>query len=72
MSEVDGVIYLSVIDASKASYGASDYVFAAIELAQTTTRSVIGTLDLDKTFEERDLISSNVVQVLNSAGESWE
>lgn len=69
--EVDGVIYLSVIDATKASYGVTDYVFAAIELAQTTTRSVIGTLDLDKTFEERDLISSNVVQVLNSAGESW-
>ena len=69
--EVDGVIYLSVIDATKASYGVTDYVFAAIELAQTTTRSVIGTLDLDKTFVERDLISSNVVQVLNSAGESW-
>lgn len=69
--EVDGVIYLSVIDPTKASYGVTDYVFAAIELAQTTTRSVIGTLDLDKTFEERDLISSKVVEVLNNAGETW-
>lgn len=69
--EVDGVIYMSVIDATKASYGVTEYVFAAIELAQTTTRSVIGTLDLDKTFEERDLISSKVVEVLNSAGETW-
>tara|TARA_B100000925_G_C22010202_1_gene475883 strand:- start:240 stop:1148 length:909 start_codon:yes stop_codon:yes gene_type:complete len=69
--EVDGVIYLSVVDPTRASYGVTNYVFAAIELAQTTTRSVIGTLDLDKTFEERDLISSNVVTVLNAAGESW-
>ena len=69
--EVDGVIYMSVIDPTKASYGVTEYVFAAIELAQTTTRSVIGTLDLDKTFEERDLISSKVVEVLNNAGETW-
>lgn len=68
---VDGVMYLSVVDSTKASYGVVDFVFAAIELAQTTTRSVIGTLDLDKTFEERDLISSKVVEVLNEAGESW-
>lgn len=68
---VDGVIYMSVIDATKASYGVTDYVFAAIELAQTTTRSVIGTLDLDKTFEERDLISAKVVQVLNHSGDAW-
>jgi regulator of protease activity HflC (stomatin/prohibitin superfamily) len=68
---VDGVIYLQVVDPSKASYGVTNYIFAAIELAQTTTRSVIGTLELDKTFEERDLISSKVVQVLNAAGETW-
>lgn len=68
---VDGVIYLSVTDPTRASYGVVDFVFAAVELAQTTTRSVIGTLDLDRTFEERDLISSKVVQVLNQAGESW-
>jgi regulator of protease activity HflC (stomatin/prohibitin superfamily) len=69
--EVDGVIYMSVTDSSKASYGVTEYVFAAIELAQTTTRSVIGTLDLDRTFEERDVISAKVVEVLNSAGEAW-
>lgn len=69
--EVDGVIYMSVIDPAKASFGVTQYVFASIELAQTTTRSVIGTLDLDSTFEERSLISSKVVEVLNNAGESW-
>lgn len=68
---VDGVIYMSVTDAAMASYGVTNYVFASIELAQTTTRSVIGTLDLDNTFEERDLISAKVVEVLNQAGESW-
>jgi regulator of protease activity HflC (stomatin/prohibitin superfamily) len=68
---VDGVIYLAVIDPSKASYGVTDFIFASIELAQTTTRSIIGKLDLDDTFEERDLISSKVVEVLNQAGESW-
>lgn len=68
---VDGVIYLSVIDPAMASYGVTNYAFAAIELAQTTTRSIIGTLDLDRTFEERDLISSKIVEVLNQAGESW-
>lgn len=68
---VDGVIYLSVIDPAKASYGVTNFIFGSIELAQTTTRSIIGTLDLDKTFEERDLISSKVVEVLNQAGESW-
>lgn len=69
--EVDGVIYLSISDPTRASYGVTNYVYAAIELAQTTTRSVIGTLDLDKTFEERSLISSKVVQVLNEAGDTW-
>ena len=68
---VDGVLYLSVIDPTRASYGVTDYVFAAIELAQTTTRSIIGTLNLDNTFEERDLISSKVVEVLNAAGDTW-
>ena len=69
--EVDGVIYISVIDPVKASYGVTDYRYAAMQLAQTTTRSVIGTLDLDRTFEERDLISSKVVEVLEKAGEGW-
>ncbi|SMF43716.1 SPFH domain-containing protein [Pseudobacteriovorax antillogorgiicola] len=68
---VDGVIYLSVMDPAKASYGVTDYRYAAVQLAQTTTRAVIGTLDLDRTFEERDTISARVVQVLEQAGESW-
>ncbi|QSX33365.1 paraslipin [Shewanella avicenniae] len=69
--EVDGVIYISVMDPVKASYGVTDYRYAAIQLAQTTTRSVIGTLELDRTFEERDLISAKVVEVLDQAGASW-
>ncbi len=69
--EVDGVIYLSVVDPVKASYGVVDYTHAAIQLAQTTTRSVIGTLDLDRTFEERNLISARVVDVLDKAGLIW-
>lgn len=68
---VDGVMYISVVDPVKASYGVTNYVFAATQLAQTTTRSVIGTLDLDKTFEERELVSRKVVEVLTEAGESW-
>ncbi|QFU21067.1 paraslipin [Shewanella eurypsychrophilus] len=69
--EVDGVIYISVVDPVKASYGVTDYRYAAIQLAQTTTRSVIGTLDLDRTFEERDVISAKVVEVLDQAGATW-
>ncbi len=68
---VDGVIYISITDPAKASYGINNYRFAAVQLAQTTTRSVIGTIDLDKTFEERDLISAKVVEVLDRAGDSW-
>ena len=64
--EVDGVIYISVTDPLKASYGVTDYTFAAMQLAQTTTRSVIGTLDLD-----RELISNKVVEVLEKSGEAW-
>lgn len=69
--EVDGVIYMSVSDPVRATYGVTNYRFAAMQLAQTTTRSVIGTLELDKTFEERDMISQAVVDTLNAAGESW-
>ncbi|MBE8168731.1 MAG: paraslipin [Shewanella sp.] len=69
--EVDGVIYISITDPVKASYGITDYRYAAIQLAQTTTRSVIGTLDLDRTFEERDVISAKVVEVLDQAGAMW-
>jgi len=69
--QVDGVIYISVSDPVKATYGVTDYRFAAMQLAMTTTRSVIGTLELDKTFEERDMISQAVVDTLNQAGEAW-
>ena len=58
-------------DPVTASYGVTDYYFAAMQLAQTTTRAVIGTLELDRTFEERELISSRVVEVLEKAGEHW-
>jgi regulator of protease activity HflC (stomatin/prohibitin superfamily) len=68
---VDGVIYLSVNDPVKASYGITDFEFAAIQLAQTTTRSVIGRIDLDKTFEERETISAKVVDVLSDAAHNW-
>lgn len=68
---IDGVLYISVVDPSKASYGIFDYRYAAIQLAQTTTRSVIGKIDLDRTFEERDMISAKVVEVLDKAGEGW-
>jgi regulator of protease activity HflC (stomatin/prohibitin superfamily) len=69
--EVDGVIYISVMDPVKASYGITDYRFGAIQMAQTTVRSIIGTLELDKTFEERDLINSKIVSVLNDVGMTW-
>jgi regulator of protease activity HflC (stomatin/prohibitin superfamily) len=59
------------MDPVKASYGVTDHIFAAVQLAQTTTRSVIGTLELDRTFEERDVISSKVVQEVSEAGQSW-
>lgn len=69
--EVDGVVYISVVDPVKASYGITDYRYASIQMAQTTVRSVIGTLELDKTFEERDIISSKIVGVLNEVGPNW-
>ena len=69
--EVDGVIYISVVRPEDASYGVTDYRFASTQLAKTTTRSVIGTLDLDRTFKERDLINSNVLLTLGEVEESW-
>lgn len=69
--EIDGVIYLQVIDSVKASYGITNYQFAAIQLAQTTTRAIVGTLELDKTFEEREAISAKVVAVLEEAAQKW-
>ncbi len=69
--EVDGILYLQVVDAQKASYGIDNYSFAAIQLAQTTMRSVIGKLELDKTFEERDSINSVIVGAVDKASDSW-
>ncbi|MBN2601723.1 MAG: paraslipin [Candidatus Marinimicrobia bacterium] len=69
--EVDGILYMQVVDAKKASYGISNYQFASTQLAQTTMRSVIGKLDLDKTFEERDVINSAIVEAVDKASDPW-
>ena len=68
---VDGVLYLKVLDPYKASYGVEDYIFAVTQLAQTTMRSEIGKLELDKTFEERDKLNVEIVNSINSAAEPW-
>jgi len=68
---VDGVLYLQVLDASRASYGIGDYLFAITQLAQTTLRSEIGKIDLDRTFEERGAINANVVAELDKASDPW-
>ena len=68
---VDGVLYLQVLDARNASYGIGDYLFAIAQLAQTTLRSEIGQIELDKTFEERSHINLRVVEELDKASEPW-
>jgi regulator of protease activity HflC (stomatin/prohibitin superfamily) len=68
---VDGVLYLKLLDAYKASYGVDDYVYAVTQLAQTTMRSEIGKIDLDKTFEERESLNTNIVHAINLASEPW-
>ncbi|MCH8502622.1 MAG: paraslipin [Aliidiomarina sp.] len=68
---INGVLYIQVIDAYKASYGINDYRYAASQLAQTTMRSVIGQTDLDKTFEERAAINEEVVKALDEAASPW-
>ncbi len=68
---VDGVLYMQVVDPRKASYGISHYQYATIQLAQTTMRSVIGKLELDKTFEERARINGEVVQSVDEASDPW-
>jgi regulator of protease activity HflC (stomatin/prohibitin superfamily) len=68
---VDGVLYLQVLDPGRASYGITDYVFAISQLAQTTLRSEIGKIDLDRTFEERGAINGNVVSELDKASDPW-
>ena len=69
--QVDGIIYFQVTDPMRASYGSSNYVFAITQLAQTLLRSVIGKMELDKTFEERDAINGHVVHALDDAALNW-
>ncbi len=69
--QVDGILYFQVTDARLASYGSSNYVLAITQLAQTTLRSVIGRMELDRTFEERDQINAAVVNALDAAAPSW-
>ncbi|WP_448211312.1 SPFH domain-containing protein [Colwellia sp. MEBiC06753] len=68
---VDGVLYFRVLDPMKATYGVDDYNFAVTQLAQTTMRSEIGKMELDKTFEERDAINSAIVSAINEAAQTW-
>ncbi len=69
--QVDGILYFQITDPMRASYGSSDYIIAITQLAQTTLRSVVGKMELDKTFEERDLINAAVVNALDEAALNW-
>ena len=69
--QVDGILYFQVTDPMRASYGSSDYLTAITQLAQTTLRSVIGKMELDRTFEEREMINASVVNALDEAALTW-
>jgi regulator of protease activity HflC (stomatin/prohibitin superfamily) len=69
--QVDGILYFQVTDPMRASYGSSNYIVAVTQLAQTSLRSVIGKLELDKTFEERDIINAQVVRAIDDAALNW-
>jgi regulator of protease activity HflC (stomatin/prohibitin superfamily) len=69
--EVDGILYLQVIDPQKASYGIDNYKFAVIQISQTTMRSVIGKMELDKTFEERETVNATIVDAVDRASGPW-
>jgi regulator of protease activity HflC (stomatin/prohibitin superfamily) len=69
--QVDGILYFQVTDPMRASYGSSNYVMAITQLAQTTLRSMIGRLELDKTFEEREMINAQVVSAIDEAALNW-
>src|ERR1044072_9004783 len=69
--QVVGILYFQVTDAMRASYGSSNYIAAITQLAQTTLRSVIGKMELDKTFESRDEINRQIVAALDEAGRTW-
>lgn len=68
---VDGVLYFRVLDPYKATYGVDNYIFAVTQLAQTTMRSELGKMELDKTFEERDQLNANIVRAINEASSPW-
>ena len=68
---VDGILYFQVTDPMRASYGSSNYILAITQLAQTTLRSIVGRMELDKTFEERDAINTSVVAALDEAALNW-
>jgi regulator of protease activity HflC (stomatin/prohibitin superfamily) len=68
---VDGVLYFRVLDPYKATYGVDNYVFAVTQLAQTTMRSELGKMELDKTFEERERLNANIVSSINEASAAW-
>jgi regulator of protease activity HflC (stomatin/prohibitin superfamily) len=68
---VDGVIFIQVFNPQQASYGINDYIFSIVQLAQTTMRSEIGKIDLDKTFEERSNINASIVAAINEAARTW-
>ncbi len=69
--EVDGILYFQIIDPVKTSYGISEYAFASIQLAQTTMRSEVGKIELDRTFEEREKINHEIVRSVDKAAEPW-
>ncbi|MDX9868565.1 MAG: stomatin-like protein [Kiritimatiellia bacterium] len=69
--EVDGILYLQVMDPAKASYGIGNYLFATTQLAQTTMRSEMGKLELDKSFEERTLVNAAIVEAVDKASDPW-
>ena len=69
--DIDGILYLQVIDPKKSSYGINNYQFASTQLAQTTMRSVIGKMELDKTFEERETINTSIVNAVDKASDPW-
>ena len=69
--EVDGILYFQIVDPVKASYGISEYAFASIQLAQTTMRSEVGKIELDRTFEEREKINHEIVSAVDKAAEPW-
>jgi regulator of protease activity HflC (stomatin/prohibitin superfamily) len=69
--EVDGILYLQVIDPLKASYGIDNYKFAVVQISQTTMRSIIGKMELDKTFEERETVNGSIVEAVDKASGPW-